>query len=253
MGKNESYYFLFVAFLLLLIGILLNGANANAALIRGTIYDLSLEKESNVIVQINTTPKQTFVSKGGDYQFYVDNGNYELFARTEISEANESITIANNGNYTLDIILDGSADYEPINYSFEEYNLSKDMSQDTIDSNQNISQEYLKKYLLYYILTVFLLLILVYFGYTLSVKSKNGATHSVIHGASKEHPDRELDEYESKILSIIKKEKHVTQKDLRREIPLSEAKISLILSALEHDGRIKKIKKGRGNIILFLK
>ncbi|MBR9690675.1 winged helix-turn-helix transcriptional regulator, partial [Candidatus Woesearchaeota archaeon] len=55
-----------------------------------------------------------------------------------------------------------------------------------------------------------------------------------------------------KIILIIKKHgKRITQKELRKEIPLSEAKISLMISELEDEGKIKRIKKGRGNIIVL--
>ena len=41
------------------------------------------------------------------------------------------------------------------------------------------------------------------------------------------------------------------QKDIRKNFPSSEAKISLILTELEEKGIIKKIKRGRGNIIVL--
>ncbi|MGV8141478.1 MAG: DUF7343 domain-containing protein [Candidatus Woesearchaeota archaeon] len=40
---------------------------------------------------------------------------------------------------------------------------------------------------------------------------------------------------------------------MRRHIPLSEAKVSLIISDLEDKGNIRKIKKGRGNVLIFVK
>jgi uncharacterized membrane protein len=50
---------------------------------------------------------------------------------------------------------------------------------------------------------------------------------------------------------IIKEEGgRTTQKDIRKKIPLSEAKVSLMISELEAKGKIQKIKKGRGNIIV---
>ena len=56
----------------------------------------------------------------------------------------------------------------------------------------------------------------------------------------------------NKIVDILKKEGgRATQKDIRKEAPLSEAKISLMIAELEHKGIIKKIKKGRGNIIVL--
>ena len=57
-----------------------------------------------------------------------------------------------------------------------------------------------------------------------------------------------------KIIKIIKQEGgRTTQKEIRKEIPLSEAKISLMIAELEHKGIIEKIKKGRGNIIILKK
>ena len=56
------------------------------------------------------------------------------------------------------------------------------------------------------------------------------------------------------ITDIVKKEGgRATQKDIRKQIPLSEAKISLMIAELEHKGIIEKIKKGRGNILILKK
>jgi uncharacterized membrane protein len=49
-------------------------------------------------------------------------------------------------------------------------------------------------------------------------------------------------------------EKHggrMTQLDLRKSLPYSEAKVSLMISDLESRGIVKKIKKGRGNILIL--
>jgi len=43
----------------------------------------------------------------------------------------------------------------------------------------------------------------------------------------------------------------MTQKEIRKHINLSEAKISLVIAELEDSGKIKKIKKGRGNILIL--
>ncbi|MBN2458300.1 hypothetical protein JXB31_04180 [Candidatus Woesearchaeota archaeon] len=53
------------------------------------------------------------------------------------------------------------------------------------------------------------------------------------------------------VLNILKKEKRITQKEIRKQLPDSEAKISLVISEFESKGIIKKIKKGRGNIIIY--
>jgi uncharacterized membrane protein len=59
--------------------------------------------------------------------------------------------------------------------------------------------------------------------------------------------------YLNRALDIIKNnDGRITQKDLRREMmDLSESKVSSIITELEHKGKIEKIKRGRGNIILL--
>ena len=52
------------------------------------------------------------------------------------------------------------------------------------------------------------------------------------------------------LAKIIKEAKRITQKEIRKQTSLSESKISLIISQLESENKIKKIKKGRTNIII---
>jgi len=49
---------------------------------------------------------------------------------------------------------------------------------------------------------------------------------------------------------ILKKGGRTTQKDLRKEVIYGEAKVSLMIADLEDRGLIKKIKRGRSNIII---
>ena len=56
-----------------------------------------------------------------------------------------------------------------------------------------------------------------------------------------------------KLLNILKSNNgRMTQKDLRKHFAMSEAKISLMITELESLKKIKKIKKGRGNIIILI-
>ena len=62
--------------------------------------------------------------------------------------------------------------------------------------------------------------------------------------------DKDLDY----ILDIIKKEDNrIIQRDLVQKTGLSEAKISLMITDLESKGLVKKIRKGRANIIILNK
>jgi uncharacterized membrane protein len=42
----------------------------------------------------------------------------------------------------------------------------------------------------------------------------------------------------------------IRQAELRQKLPYSEAKVSLMIADLEDRGLVRKIKKGRGNIIV---
>jgi uncharacterized membrane protein len=54
------------------------------------------------------------------------------------------------------------------------------------------------------------------------------------------------------VLAILEKhDGRITQLDLRKALPYSEAKVSLIVSDLESRGLVKKIKKGRGNVLIL--
>lgn len=55
----------------------------------------------------------------------------------------------------------------------------------------------------------------------------------------------------SVIATIEKNGGRITQLDLRKSLPYSEAKISLIISELEDAGYLKKIKRGRGNVLIL--
>jgi uncharacterized membrane protein len=81
------------------------------------------------------------------------------------------------------------------------------------------------------------------------------------HFAPKQNQDRqaseiavtmepELDEDAKKVLSVLETmENRASQKDLKEALNFSDAKLSLILTELEHFGYVKKFKRGRGNII----
>ena len=54
------------------------------------------------------------------------------------------------------------------------------------------------------------------------------------------------------VIRIIEKSGgRITQLDLRKALPYSEAKVSLMITDLENRGIVKKIKKGRGNVLIL--
>lgn len=52
------------------------------------------------------------------------------------------------------------------------------------------------------------------------------------------------------LYDYIHENNQVSQRELRKEFPMSDAKLSLIVTDLEERGLIKKIKRGRGNVLI---
>ena len=216
---------MFVLILLLLIN------SCYAAKLHGTIYDISLEKVSNVMVEVNSSPTQRVISKEGNYEFEIPIGSYKITTKQvkgniTLASAEEIIFIIDDGSYVLDLFLFPSLE--------EEESLLN-------ETNLTIDDEYFKttNYLL--IIVVLLLIILIAMLSILYFRSKKKQP-IVVEGA----------EDIQRVISIIKSQGgRTTQKEIRKHMPLSEAKVSLLISELESKGIIEKIKKGRGNIIIL--
>jgi uncharacterized membrane protein len=221
---------IFALFMLLLVPSLVSAAN-----IHGTIYDFELEKAVDTLVEINTAPKQSFVSKDGQYSFTVPLGEYIITAKQNGNTAEETITITDEGDYLIDLIL------------FPDLSEEEDILAET---ELDVGIEYLeeKSYAAYYMIGMLILLFLVLAGIFYYVKSMKKQIKEEI----KEIKDveKEFDAELKPLIEFIRKEGgRTTQKDIRRNFPQSEAKVSLMIAELEELGKIKKIKKGRGNII----
>ncbi len=246
---------------------------AIASTISGNIYDFSLEKVGNAVVEIDTAPKQFYVSKNGTYSFIVPIGSYEIKANKYdqgllVSSTSENITIKEEGDFILDLVL------------FPEIN-----EDELLEKPINISSENDSRWIIFYVVIIssFIFLIILgsiyYFKLSKVVKSSesgypevgNITWQSNIGEQNRTEEDKvtllselierdknnsilteQTDSLLEEIIKIIKAEGgRTTQKDIRKKIPLSEAKISLAIAELESSKRIKKIKKGRGNIIIL--
>lgn len=213
--------------LLLLTIILFIFSNVSAATIHGEIYDFNLNLLEDTIVEIDTTPKQSVVAKDAYYSFEVPEGNYILSASFAengyiLYEIEENIEVIGQGDYVFDLILLPAVDDDF--YQGIDFDVDNPYGEEGFD---------------YWWIIIIVLAII--FLITLFWKKK---------------PKKiELnDDISDKVLEIIKKEGgRTTQKEIRKQIPMSEAKISLVITELEHKGIIKKIKKGRGNIIILEK
>ena len=210
--------------------LLLLSSFVSATTIQGTVYDFGLNKVSGSIVEINTTPLQKFVAKNGTYSFEVPAGRYLLEAIHVKSneKTQEEIVIASEGRYVIHLILLPDVDADLLDEP-QELPPIEDIVEDTPASQWFIW------------LAVFLAL-----GYIIYRLSKAPKTE-VVKEIKEVVVSQELD----RLVHFVEKEGgRTTQKEIRHHFPHSEAKISLMIDELESKGVLKKVKKGRGNIVI---
>ncbi|MDK2795179.1 MAG: hypothetical protein PWQ22_111 [Archaeoglobaceae archaeon] len=204
-------------FLLVLIFV---STTAIADEIHGKVYRWDTLEPVKAVVSIKNGIEQKMVAENGSYSFEVEPGEYTIIARSGNLFAIENVTV--KGRVTFDIII------------FPELEIVEPPEMPEIEE---LSEED------YSWLAVGLSLtgILVIFALKRKFRTEKSEEIEV------------LPEDLRKVLELIKAEGgRITQKELRRKLGFSEAKLSLIIADLERRGLIEKVKKGRGNII-FLK
>ena len=245
----------FVVFCLLILSNLVYSAT-----LHGSVYDNSYNLLKDVQIEINTTPKQSHISKNGVYFFYIPLGTYEITAERYIQKqlaytTTEIVEVSRDGEFNIDIVLEQIPGVNIID--------------DGVTGPSFLAILEVKYPWLLYGGGVVILLILLLAGYFLFFK-RNKIIKPLINMAESiqatvlyHDSEPELD-IEGKVdddndnitldsvLRIIKEEGgRATQRDIRKKMPLSEAKVSLMISELESSGKIQKIKKGRGNILVL--
>ncbi len=227
-------------------------AGAQAATLHGTIYEWSdFEKPlKNAIVEVNSTPVQYMVATTGIYSFNLSTGNYLIRARyyrNNILEytTEEEIRIDREGVFVHDLLLFPPTDTE---YEYlRDINLIGDIDIKSEDDPDN------------YVIPV--LVILLFSALVVLYRVKKGKTipkpvadETVVPMAQPPEAVTRIKELPEDLRGlydiILGMGGRTTQKELRKKMAYSEAKVSLMLDDLEERGLIKKIKKGRSNIII---
>lgn len=227
---------------------------AQAAIIKGSVYDLGLEKVGGALIEVDSSPQQQFVTRTGDYNFSLGKGNYTITAKkieggTITAIISENISVASDGEFNLDLIL------FPV---FEDDVLGNTTLNLPIDEREGLP-------IIVFVGFAAIALALVGLYFSISKIRKQKPEIRVVKEIVKpevrvvKETIREIKEVRSslpedleKTVGIIKAAGgRANQKDIRKELNLSEAKVSLMIADLEGRGLVKKIKKGRGNIIVF--
>jgi uncharacterized membrane protein len=233
--------------------LLLFASFAHAATVTGTAYDgLTLDVLKNVVVSVSTNPLQTKLSKEGTYSFDVTPGTYTLSAKyleqgVVVMETSQSLKIEKEGAYTIDLILlPNVGDVNDIPLPDEEPPLT-------------IWEQLVNGPLAWLLV---LAIVLGGVAYTLINGKKNIRKHpepleELNEGGAKKHEidptkDIQFDQYAMEMIHhLARGGNRLTQKELRGMMNIGEAKVSLVVSEMEAYGVIKKIKKGRGNILIL--
>ena len=241
-------------FLFLTVSVLLSSPFASAAILQGTVYNDRLDVEKDVLVTINTVPEQKYVAKEGTYAFDLSPGSYVVTIKKGALETTENVNIISEGTFIVDLFLlpDFSTEDE----------LWQDLDEDLLEGTGSEGTESPAPMEPWrYVVGGVIILYLVW--RVLRMRKKYGSLRK-FRKQVKEEQAKTIEQHKEEIaaepgyleetLEIIKKhDGRITQKALRREmLHLSEAKVSLIVTELEHKGKIEKMKKGRGNVI-FLK
>ena len=264
----------------LLLLVLLAAAEASAATIHGNVFEWStLEPLNNVIIDVNSTPPQRVVSKDGGYAFELAPGDYALKAEFYEPQglkyaAEEKLRIAGEGRFVYDLIM--LPPLEGFDGELEAPDLEP-----TLPAGQPFSEKLKEAVALGKLNEVFFWAVIAIL--VLSMLAENALLGGFLRQQKKrffqsqrqadelvdrdlyqpalphaERADAEktndaLDAYAQEVVDTLKRcGNRLTQKELRDRMPgVGEAKISLIVSELEQLGRVKKIKHGRGNIIVL--
>lgn len=184
--------------------------------VHGTVYRWDTLEPVEAIVMIKNGVEQRMVAINGSYYFEVEPGNYTIIAKSRDLIAIENLSV--RGKVLFDLIL------------FPEFELPEEVPEMPMEVEEDYS----------------FLAIIVSLGVIFGI-------YAIKKKYLKRKVEKILPEDLKAVVDVIKaKGGRITQKELRKILGFSEAKMSLIIADLERRGIVEKVKKGRGNLI-FLK
>lgn len=228
---------------------------AQAAVLYGTVYDARLNALPKALVEINTTPRQTMVATRGEYSFNVSPGYYKIKAVFENASTNTEALVASEGEFRIDLVM--------IDVDIGELNADETSLPSTL--NETLAEEKTQpptqgETLAFFAIAALAAAALVAtalfftrFKKQTKIEAKTTARKKARREVARIVKEKRvaLTREQRELLEKIKGAgSRLTQRELRKQVDYSEAKVSLDLDVLESQGLIKRIKKGRGNIII---
>ncbi len=238
MGKTT---WVWLAFLLLGLS-----NSLDAARIFGTVFDEDLQP-TRAAVQINTTPEQQLISTTGAYEFTVQAGTYRMSAVGDNSSAEKTILIQDEGDFRIDLILLPGV-------PMEDAVLADLLDVPEVNEPDADNAEPFPLLLLAILAGIAVLAAAYVHRDRLPFfrrGQKSQTPSASVSPVASDTPSRIFTADQNKVMQTLSTfGNRASQKDLRKALHFwSEAKVSMELTELEDVGAIRKIKKGRGNII----
>ncbi|NCO11211.1 hypothetical protein GW924_01235 [Candidatus Pacearchaeota archaeon] len=199
----------------------------SAVEVAGEVYSTDFEIVSEVVVKVLSTGGnvlQSEISESGRYEFGLSEGEYIVKAEVYrdgilVLEGGERIEVGGVALNVDLIVLPSFGDEE----LFDNFDVSTDIEAEGIS------------FLILAVIAIAVAAVIAFYYWKRGPK-----------------PKEELPKDLKEIVKMIeRKGGRVNQVDLRKELQFSEAKVSLMLADLENRGWIKRIKKGRGNILVL--
>jgi uncharacterized membrane protein len=226
-------------------------AQENNATVHGTFYDLwTFTPLGNVVIEVysDSTLRMQTISADGTYSLSLSPGNYTIMGKHYygsllISDAQENVTLQPNDNITLDFIM-----FPTFDENVEENALSENYDNAIYQEEAEEGTEWWPVVGVALIPALVGAIVAYYYSKILpkkrlGAKKVEGAPSIKVVGL----PD-DLKE----VMDVIRESGgRINQVELRQKLPYSEAKVSLMVADLENRGLVRKIKKGRGNIIVL--
>ncbi|WP_319506531.1 hypothetical protein [uncultured Methanolobus sp.] len=276
-----TYFAGCLAIILLFSGIT---AAENITTVHGVAYEWdTFNPLANAIIEVNTTPVQSIVAKYGIYSFELPRGTYCITASYYkgdqlIYYGEDVITILDEGNYVVDMLLLPCYSIIPVEEGFD---FTKESS-----SVNLFTFSFVMAFILFIVLIYHIRKRSLTESHVRHNMGDNVSVSPVKVSSAKEkdtyheHPKYQIQDTNSlhfnvhedghalkdtvyvaeplssqhqEIIDILKSHGGtISQRELRTFLDYSEGKVSVMLLDLEKRGELRKIRKGRGNI-LFLK
>ena len=201
---------------------LLLAASATAAFVHGEIYGSDLEKLNKTALRVEGEFSYQLVTEKGNYSIFLPDGDYKISA--SVFDGTGELSY-----YTEEQIKVGAEDQRV------------DLVLSPVSNN----------YLIY--LGIFLVLGITAVGLYMGKRSQpdiqEKKSEPVVPSETKKEKIEPDEDMKNVLRCLGSHEGRATQKELKEELGFSDAKLSLIISELEHSDYVKKFKRGRGNII----